>query len=174
MTIRAKICVAALALLGTGCGVFGKDFTVSRTVGVHASMTDPACQDDNLTFNLADDKTFNDIKGNVYSMELKKVVVEVVNPKTDDSSVATRANGSISVSAMVGGELLSLGTYQDVPLTAGANQEIPFDKSAAQRTIDLALHPPNTFFITSHGCADAVPAFFDFKVAMTFYATLGI
>ncbi len=174
MSTRLKILVSALSLLGSGCGVFGKDFTVRRMVSIHASATDPTCQDDKLTVNLGDDKAFNDVKGNLYSLELKRVFVEVADPKTNPDSMATKANGAVSVSASLSGDALTLATYKDVPLNKGEFQEISFDKSAAKNLTDLALHAPNTFFITSHGCADAVPAFFDFNVGMTFYATLGI
>ncbi len=165
--------MSALSSLLLGCGVFGSDFTVRHTVDIHSASTDPLCQSDTLTFNLADNQTFRDLKGNLYSLELKKLRVEVVNPKARDESLATQAHGQITVSAALTETGVTLGTYQDVPLEQGAAQEIVFDKSAAKTLTELALHAPNTFFIDSNGCTDAVPAFFDFEVTMTFYATVG-
>lgn len=162
--------LAVLAAASTSCGVIGSEFTVKKTVGVHARDTDPTCQVDTLTYDLKEDKAFNDLRGVIGRVQLRKVHVEVVDPKTDPSSVATRAGGTLRVGATDTSTELVLGTWADVALAAGQGQDIAFDQAAADALTNLALHPPNVFTVESKGCADAVPAWFDFRVDLTLWA----
>ncbi len=168
--VRAVLSVSLL--LATSCGLAGKEFTVKRVVNVHASATDPLCTEGKVTFNLSEDKAFNDLKANIGSVQLRKVRVLIANPKTDASSVATKADGELRVSVADSDAGLLLGTFGGVALTADNAQEVTFDAANAKTVIDAALNPPHTFYVKAKGCADAVPAFFDFAVEMTVYAGL--
>lgn len=168
----SSILVAATITLSSSCGLIAKDFTIKRVVHVHGSASDPTCQDDRITFNLAEDDAFNDLKGAIGKLELRKAVVRITNPKTAEESVATMANGTLGIATTQEGASVEFSTFTDVPLTTDASQELTFSVEGASAVIDAALNPPNTFYVTSHGCADAVPAFFDFQVEFTFHASM--
>jgi hypothetical protein len=174
MTYAARAAIAALLLLSTSCGLAGKEFTVKRVLNVHASGTDPACQETTATFNLSEDKAFNDLKANIGSITLKKVRVIITNPKTDAASVATKVSGQLSVAVSQTDTKVTLGSFEGLALTSDNAQEVSFDADSAKAVIAAALNPPNTFFVGAKGCADAVPASFDLAVEVTVFATLKI
>ncbi len=174
MNYAVRGALAALLFLSTSCGLAGKEFTVKRVVHVQAAGTDPTCREATATFNLSEDKAFNDLKANIGGIELRKVRVVVTDPKTNAESLATKASGELSVKVGQSDAALSLGTFDALALTADSAKEISFDAANAKKVVDAALNPPNTFLVGAKGCADKVPAFFDFAVELTIYASLKI
>lgn len=164
--------VTAVMALASGCSCAGREFTLKRTFDVNSGPNDALCSTNRQVINLGEDSSFNSVKNNVGKVELRKLVVRVVDPKTASDSVATKANGKVRVSETMTGTGTEMGTYQDVPLEADASQEIAFDKAAASQLASLALNPPNTFYIESEGCNDKVPAHYKFQVELTLYAEL--
>jgi len=155
----------------SGCNCAGREFTVSKTFSVTQGSEDAVCASRSKTINLQDDSAFNSLKGNIGKVELRKVVVAIVNPKTRDDSVATTGHGTVSVKGSSEGSVVAqLGTYADVPIAVGSSQDIAFDAGAAKALSSLALNPPNTFDIVVEGCSDKNVAFYDFRVDLTFYA----
>lgn len=158
-----------LAVLGSGCNCLGREFTITRTFQVD-STGDAVCSQWSETVNVADDSAFNDVKQFITKVELRKITVTVTDPKTDPSSVATKAHGSVKVGDASNANILTLGTYQDVPITQGSKQDIPFDAAAATRLANLVLNAPHTFTVDAEGCNDLNPAHYKFQVALTLYA----
>lgn len=171
-SLRPLLAVGALLALG-GCPCIGSEFTTSRTFSVHASAEDAPCSSDRVEVKLLEDKTFSDLRQYLGGVELRRVVVTVVNPKTREDSAATLANGTVRIASDVGGAALVLSTWGDVPVTQDATKDIPFDAATAATLSSLVLNPPHTFVVEGEGCANRVPAFFDFKVELTFYAWAG-
>lgn len=165
-----------LGVLGgvvSGCNCTGREFTVKRTFSVTQEVESAACATESRTVNLQDDAAFSDLKNNLGKVELRKVVVTIVNPKKRDDSVATTAHGTVSVKGSSEGSVLAeLGTYAPMPITAGSTQNIDFDSDASSTLASLALNPPYTFDVVVEGCSDKTTAFYDFEVALTFYVEL--
>ncbi len=157
-----------LAVLASGCNCLGREFTITRTFEVN-STGDSTCSTFSDTVNVGDDPTFNDVKQFITKVELRKITVTVTDPKIGES-VATKAHGSVTVGDASNANLLTLGTYTDVPLTLNATQDIPFDAAAAANLASLVLNPPHTFTVNAQGCNDLNPAHYKFKVAVTLYA----
>jgi hypothetical protein len=156
------------AIIGSGCNCTGREFNISRTF--HVTATDGLCQSYSDTINVGADSTFSQVSSFVTRVELRKLSVTVTKPKTDPSSVATLASGTVRVADANNGSAVELGTYGQVPITQDSTKEITFDAAAASNLANLVLHPPHTFTVQGQGCNDATPAFYDFRVDMTVYA----
>ncbi|MBL9038526.1 MAG: hypothetical protein JNG84_08450 [Archangium sp.] len=169
MRFHRAVVVLALAVVSQGCaGCIGKEFTISRTFNVHAESTDPLCSTDRQEINLGND--LNDVKGFISKVELRKIKVQVTNPKTRDDSVATKGNGTVFIASSATEPGTELSTYGDVDIVAGSERDIEINAATAATLSTLALNDPNTFFVESRGCSDANPAFYEFKVYLTLYA----
>lgn len=165
--------VGMLGGVFSGCNCTGREFTVRRTFNVTQEVEAAACATESRTVNLQDDSAFSDLKKNLGKVELRKVVVTIVNPKTRGDSVATTGHGTVSVKGESEGSVLAkLGTYEPMPIATGSTQNIDFDSSAASTLASLALNPPYTFDVVVEGCSDRTTAFYDFEVALTFYVEL--
>jgi hypothetical protein len=165
------VVIFVAALFCVSCNCVGREFTIKKTFSVSSGPEDALCQDKRLEVNLADDSAFAGVKNNIASIEVRGVAVRVTNPKTQDDSKVTKAGGEVRIADSATGTATTLSTYGDVPVTAGSYKQIEFDKKAASTLATLALKPPFTFFIESHGCNDAVPARYDFDVELTLYAS---
>jgi hypothetical protein len=168
MRTHRLLLLLGTAIVGSGCNCTGREFTISRTF--HVTATDGLCQDYTDTINVGADANFSAVSSFVTRVELRKLSVTVTNPKTDPSSVAALASGTVRVADANNSSPLDLGTYGQVPITLNSTKEITFDAAAATNLANLVLHPPNTFTVRAHGCNDATPAFYDFRVDMTVYA----
>ncbi|MBX7115110.1 MAG: hypothetical protein K1X64_12345 [Myxococcaceae bacterium] len=167
-----KLAVLALAAsFFGGCNCVGREFTIKKTFTVNAGAQDALCQDERLEVNLADDSAFASVKSNIASIEVRGVAVRVKNPKIQDDSIVTKGSGEVRIADSATGAASTLSTYGDVAITAENYKQIEFDKEAANKLAALALKPPFTFFIESHGCNDAVPARYSFDVELTLYAS---
>lgn len=170
---RARLlAVVGAAVFINGCGCVGREFTFDRDFSVHAESAEALCQTDRFEVNLGADQAFANVKQYIGTLELRRLMVTVVNPKTRADSVARAASGTVRIDDPARSRVLDLGTYGNVPLVAGASQEIPFDKTAARTLARLALESPNTFTVEAEGCSDANPAFYDFRVELTIFAGL--
>lgn len=163
------VVAAAAAFVLTACSP-GRDFTVKRTISVKA--TSDKCQVDKLVYNLGDDAAFATVKKNIGKVEVKKLAIRISNPKTRPESVATLANGEVHIGPVGETPTVLLSTYGDVPVEKDAYKEIPVDAEGAKTLTNLALKGTNAFEIQWRGCADQVPAYFDFDVEMTLFASL--
>lgn len=170
--MRLTLLFAFTAISAMGCNCAGREFTVSKTFNVHGEATDPVCNSDRQVINVGDDAAFRDAKAFIGTVELRKLEGEITNPKTRADSAATKASGTVRIADSMTGTAIDLGTYGDVPITAGSKKTIEFDKKAAKRLAELVLQPPNSFSVESHGCSDANPAFYEFKVTLTIFAGL--
>jgi hypothetical protein len=168
-----SVLLGALAALAVSCGEcgVGEEFTVKKVVGIHTG-TDETCQVDVLSYDLAQDETFARLRTLIGYGELRRVAVEIVNERTDPTSVATLASGTLRIGADETSTELVLGTWGEVPIVNGSGKEIEFDRAAADELIKLGLRLPNKFTVHSEGCVDQVPAFFDFRIDLTFFAGL--
>jgi hypothetical protein len=168
-TARLLLSAGAFVFFG-GCNCAGREFTVAKTFSVHSEAKDALCSTERLAVNLGEDKSFSDSKQFIGAVELRKVALTVTNPKTRTDSLAANGNGVVSISEQQTGSAIELGTYGDVPIADGSTKEIVFDKAAAKSLATMALRPPNTFYLEAKGCNDVNPAFYDFKVELTFFA----
>lgn len=168
-----SVFLASLAAVALSCGEWGvgEEFTIKKVVSIHTG-TDATCQVDLLRYDLSKDEAFARLRTLIGYGELRRVAVEVVNDRTDPTSVATLASGTLRIGADETSTELVLGTWGEVPVVNGSGKEIAFDHAAADELIKLALRLPNTFAIRSEGCVDQVPAFFDFRIDLTFFAGL--
>jgi hypothetical protein len=164
MFSKTRLLLVPALLLVTACNI---DQPITKRATFSVNSESELCTTSKKVIDLGDDETFTKYRDQIKSVELQDVTVKITNPKTRDDSAATKAGGTLSLSADEAGTPLTLATYQDLALTAGNSQEITFDGAAATEMARLILDPPNTFYVHSNGCADAVPAFFDFEVAMT-------
>jgi hypothetical protein len=169
-TVRLVAACSALGIL-TGCN-FEQPVTQKLAFSVE-SDTD-TCSDREKEINLGDDETFQTYRKNIKSVELTELKVTILNGKSQPSSLATKANGTLSIMAESGGEKLTLSTYGDVALTDGNTVDIQYDSAGATRMAELIMNPPNRFILHSNGCADQAPAYFTAEAVMTliFHASL--
>jgi hypothetical protein len=172
MRALVVIALAFVAVTTSSCACTGREFVVKKNIKIHRTANETLCQTDKLTFNLTEDKAISDLKNNLGKIEVRGLAVRIINPKSTNESVATKGNGHVDVAETVDGERFQVSTYSDVALTANNYKQLDFDKAQAERIARLALNAPNTFFIDSVGCTDAVPADFEFAVELTLYAEL--
>lgn len=172
MPTMKLVLLFVVTLFASACNCVGREFTIKKTFSVNAGPQDAVCQDKRLEVVLTDDKAFADVKNNIGSIEVRGVAVRIINPKTAEDSVVTKGSGEVRLSDSATGTATLLSTYGDVPITSGSYKQIEFDKAAAGTLATLALKPPFTFYLESHGCNDAVPARYDFDVELTLYASV--
>jgi hypothetical protein len=106
---RVLFVVFGFSMILEGCNCAGSEFTTRRTFSVHASASDALCQTERSEVNLGQDASFTDAKSFISRIELRKLSVQVTNPKTRDDSVVSKAHGSVQVSSSQTGTTLTLG-----------------------------------------------------------------
>jgi len=172
MTAKRMGSMLAVLVLAS-CGAISRDFSTTKTVTVNLGEGAALCHLEQLTYDLSKEQAFNDLKGLISTLDLKKITVRVKEPKLSDTSVAKTVGGTLKVSSLAdASDQVVLGTYASMPLVVGESVEVVLDEAASKKLEDLALGSASTFYIEAAGCVDAVPANFSLEMELEFMGAI--
>jgi hypothetical protein len=158
--------VVGLSLLSTGCGPIEREMTHKMTFTVETSGD--TCGVDSFEVDLGEDADFTQYQKNITGLEVKSIKVTVLNPKTREDAVATKASGSVSVSAPGSTEKVAVGGFTDVSLTEGSSATPNVDAAGSARLGTLLLAAPHKATLHFEGCVDQTPAGFEVEAEVTY------
>jgi hypothetical protein len=165
MRFQKILALVPLTIAMVGCGEFNTPITKKFSMSV--KQDEGTCKTESKAVDLKDDETFKKYKDKITGITVTDLKMTITNGKSDPKSVATKVTGTMKIGATEATADTTLTTY-DVPLETGTSKDLTVEANAATKAGEIVLEDPNTLYISTEGCADAVPAYFDADVEITF------
>lgn len=154
-----------------GCGV---PVELEKSFPVRVRSEAPGCASVAEVVSLSDEPMVARYAGAIQELELLSVVVAVVNPRAEPSSVTTSATGSVAFAETEQAPTSVIASFRDFPITAGVEQELPFDSAKAASAAALLVRPPQRAYVVAEACPDKTPAAFDLALTVRFRVTADV